>query len=404
MSKNHMHELLLPAGTKEKAKYALNYGADAIYIGPKAYSLRARSSNFDIKDIKEIVDYAHSLNKKVYVALNVICHNADIKNFANYFSKIKETNIDGTIVADPFIVESISKIAPNIEIHISTQQSVTNSKACLFWKRNKATRIVLGREVSYDELSLILKNLNNAIEIEYFIHGAVCISYSGRCMMSNNFSLRDANVGGCAQSCRWKYKIVNEPLKNEIDKYFTMSAKDMALINDMNKLLSLNVASFKVEGRMKSIHYVSTVANCYRKVIDDFHSGKKPDLKAINEDLTKAENREANTAWFDGNPGFNKMLYFELEKEINQIFAFNIEKQINETTFEITSRNYFSKKHQFELVYPGFQKDIVSIKTIYDEKKEEFDVVKTPMKKYVVVFDKPVKFNQFIIARTIYNK
>lgn len=195
-----IHELLLPAGNIEKAKYAINYGADAIYIGPKAYSLRARSSNFDIKEIKEITEYAHNKNKKVYIALNIICHNADVRNFKNYFSQIIDTKIDGIIVADPFILKTIREMNANIELHVSTQQSINNSKACKFFQKNGATRIILGREVSYEELKELLKNVS--VEIEYFIHGAVCISYSGRCMMSNNFSLRDANVGGCAQSCR----------------------------------------------------------------------------------------------------------------------------------------------------------------------------------------------------------
>ncbi len=399
--KNKLHELLLPAGTIEKAKYALNYGADAIYIGPKAYSLRARSSNFDIKDIAEITEYAHGLNKKVYVVLNIICHNADIKNFEYYFKKIATTNIDGIIAADPFIISKIKQITPDLEVHVSTQQSVTNSKACLFWKRNKASRVVLGREVSHDELKLLLENLNNEIEIEYFIHGAVCISYSGRCMMSNNFSFRDANVGGCAQSCRWKYKIQNKELKDETDKYFTMSAKDMALLPDIDKLLKLNVASFKVEGRMKSIHYVATVANCYRKAIDDYFNNEN-NLSDVCKDLKYAENRLANNAWFDGNPRYEKMLYFELEKEINQIFAFTVEKKIDDFTYEIISRNYFSKNNEFELVAPGFKKEIVKIEKIFDSKNNEIDVVKTPMNKYTLVFDRKINYNDFLIARSIY--
>lgn len=401
---NNLHELLLPAGSMEKAKYALHYGADAIYIGPKAYSLRARSSNFDIEDIKQITQYAHNLSKKVYVALNVICHNADIKNFEKYFKKILETNVDGIIAADPFIIKTISKISPNLEIHISTQQSITNSKGCLFWKRNGASRVVLGREVSYDELKFLLKNLNNAIEIEYFIHGAVCISYSGRCMMSNNFSLRDANVGGCAQSCRWKYKIVNKEIENETDKFFTMSAKDMALIKQMNQLLELNIASFKVEGRMKSIHYVATVANCYRKYIDDYKKNKLDEniLALIEKDLKKAENREASTAWLDAKPDYEKMLYFELEKEINQIFAFNIEKHLENNWYLIQSRNYFSIKNEFEVVYPNFKKIRVKIKTLLDEKDNKLDVVKTPMKYYKAEFDKKIDDNKYLIARTIY--
>ncbi len=401
----HNHELLLPAGSIEKAKYALHYGADAIYVGPKAYSLRARSSNFDIKDIKEIVDYAHEINKKVYVALNIICHNADVKNFENYFKKMIDTKIDGVIVADPFIAKTIRKLNKNIEIHISTQQSVTNSKACKFWKRNNATRIVLGREVSYEELKILLKNLNNEIEIEYFIHGAVCISYSGRCMMSNNFSLRDANVGGCAQSCRWKYKIINNDLINETDKYFTMSPKDMELLCEFDKLLDLNIASFKVEGRMKSIHYVATVANCYRKFIDLYKNNQKIDEITLKNDLEKAENRLADTAWFFGMPQYEKMLYFELEKDISQIFAFNFEKKIDDFTFIVKSRNYFSKKNQFEIVYPNFNRQIVSISNIYDENENEINVVKTPMKLYKIKFLQKVNFNSgYLIARTLNNK
>lgn len=399
---NKLHELLLPAGSYEKAIYALHYGADAIYIGPKAYSLRSRSSNFDIDDISKITEYAHKINKKVYVVLNIICHNADIKNFENYFKKISKTNIDGIIVADPFIFSSIKKISPNLDLHVSTQQSITNSKACLFWKRNKATRIVLGREVSYSELEKILANLKNEIEIEYFIHGAVCISYSGRCMMSNNFSLRDANVGGCAQSCRWKYKVINS--KEPLEKYFTMSAKDMELLNDMDKLLKLDIASFKIEGRMKSIHYVATVANCYRKYIDLFKQQKNIDLDQIKLDLEKSENREADNAWFDGNPNSKKMLYFELEKQINQIFAFNFVSLEDNGLIKIMSRNYFSKDNSFELMYPNFERKIIKIQKIYDEKMQEIDVVKTPMKYYFIKVDKEIIFNKYVLGRTILKK
>lgn len=195
-------ELLMPAGNIEKAMYSLEYGADAIYIGPKAYSLRARSSNFDFSEIKEITEYAHKRNKKVYIVLNIICHNAHLAGFDFFFKKINEIGVDAAIVADPYIFERIKQINSNFEVHISTQQSVCNSKAALFWKENGAKRIVLGRETSFLELKSLMMNLKNAVEIEYFIHGAVCISYSGRCMMSNNFSSRDANVGGCAQSCR----------------------------------------------------------------------------------------------------------------------------------------------------------------------------------------------------------
>ncbi|MCF0217873.1 MAG: U32 family peptidase [Malacoplasma sp.] len=394
-----IHELLLPAGNIEKAKYAINYGADAIYIGPKAYSLRARSSNFDIKEIKEITEYAHNKNKKVYIALNIICHNADVRNFKNYFSQIIDTKIDGIIVADPFILKTIREMNANIELHVSTQQSINNSKACKFFQKNGATRIILGREVSYEELKELLKNVS--VEIEYFIHGAVCISYSGRCMMSNNFSLRDANVGGCAQSCRWKYKIVNQELKDLSDKYFTMSPKDMELLYYFDKLLELDIAAFKVEGRMKSIHYVATVANCYRYFIDNYKNNKIVDKDIIKNDLEKAENRLADCAWFNGTPDTKKMLYFELEKNISQIFAFNFEQQIDDYTFIIKSRNYFSKNTPIEIMYLDFKRQAVTIEKIWDNEGNEIDVVKNPMHLFKIKFNQPIKFNKYLIARVL---
>lgn len=393
------HELLIPAGSYEKALYAIKYGADAIYIGPKAYSLRARSSNFNIEEIKNVTELAHKFNKKIYVALNIICHNSDLKGFETYFKKINECNVDGIIAADPFIVETIKKINPQLDIHISTQQSVTNSKAALFWKRNQASRIVLSREVSGKELKLLLDALNQQIEIEYFIHGAVCISYSGRCMMSNNFSLRDANVGGCAQSCRWKYKIVN---MSSCNKFFTMSAKDMSLLNDMLNLLKLNIASFKVEGRMKSIHYVATITNCYRKVIDEFNkSNLNVDLISISNEIKKAENRLSDNAWFDGIPNIKKMLYVDHDEVINQIFAFNFEKIIAPNVFEITSRNNFNKNSFFELVKPDLKIEQFKILKITDENNDEIDVVKVPMKKYKIFTDKKLLFEPNTIARIV---
>ncbi len=195
-------ELLLPAGDKEKAHYALHYGADAIFLGAKSFSLRARASNFEIEDISEIVDYAHSINKKVYLVTNIICRNFLAHDFMKFFEQIAPIGIDGFISADPFIIKTIHDKFPCCNIHISTQQSITNSKAALFFKKYNASRVVLAREMTKEEIRATTAALKDIMEVEIFVHGAVCIAFSGRCMMSNNFCLRDSNVGGCAQSCR----------------------------------------------------------------------------------------------------------------------------------------------------------------------------------------------------------
>lgn len=382
------YELLMPAGNFEKGMYALEYGVDAIYIGPKAYSLRARSSNFDFSEIKKITDYAHSKNKKVYVVLNIICHNGHLLGFEPFFKKINECNVDAAIVADPYIFSKIKEINKNFEVHVSTQQSVCNSKAALFWKRNGASRVVLGRETSFEELKLLDQNLNQQVELEYFIHGAVCISYSGRCMMSNNFSLRDANVGGCAQSCRWKYQIVN---MDSINKYFTMSAKDMSLLENMNQLMSVNVASFKVEGRMKSIHYVATVTACYRNVMDAYINKKEIDIKKVKKELQKAENRLTSSAFFDKNPNETKMLYFEEERELLQNFAFVFTEEISDTEFKIHSKNYFTKNSKFEILMPDLNNIEFKIVEIKNTNKELIDIVNQPSTEFTIKTDQPLK-------------
>ncbi|MGL5246452.1 MAG: peptidase U32 family protein [Mycoplasmoidaceae bacterium] len=374
------HELLAPAGNYEKAIIALNYGADAIYIGPKAYSLRARASNFDIEEIDLITKYAHENNKKVYVVLNIICRNAHVNGFSNYFKKISECKVDGIICADPFIIKTINEIDPNMSIHISTQQSISNSKSALFWKRNNAERVVLAREVDYNNLKKIVNNTKDLIEIEYFIHGAVCISYSGRCTMSNNFSYRDSNVGGCAHSCRWNYEVSNNEKKIE---NFTMSAKDMNLIGDLNKLLKLDIASFKIEGRMKSVHYIATIVSSYKKAINEFMENKKINESYLVE-TKKAENRLTSNAYFDGNADYSKMLYSSDEKKVNQNFVFIVDEDLNNNYYLVTAKNNFNKNYDFECISYNHDNFKFKISEIINEDGINIDVVVTPMKKYKI--------------------
>lgn len=388
------HELLAPAGNFEKAEYALDFGADAIYIGPKAYSLRARSSNFDIDEIRKITNYAHSINKKVYVVLNIICHNIHLKNFEEYFKKISECKVDGIICADLFIISSIKKINPEMEIHISTQQSICNSKSSLFWKRNGASRVVLAREVSYENLKLITKKLKDLIEIEYFIHGAVCISYSGRCTMSNNFSYRDANIGGCAHSCRWLYNVEND----NIDYKFTMSAKDMALMPELTKLLELPIASFKIEGRMKSIYYIATIVSSYKKAMDEYEKTGKISHKWI-EEIKKAENRDTSLACFY-NKGKENMLYVDKERKVKQIFAFLIES-IENDCYIVVCKNYFDKTMNFETISYKHDSIKFSITEILDMDGNSVEIANVPMRKYKIRINTERKLDKRDLVRIL---
>lgn len=393
-------ELLAPAGDLQKAYIALDYGADAVFLGAKAYSLRAHASNFEIEDIEKIIAYAHSKNKKVYIVTNIICHNALVKSAHDFISKLVTCNPDGFITADPFIVNLIAKNFPGKEIHISTQQSVCNSKAALFWKRNHAKRVVLAREVTYNELELMVKSLNKAIEIEVFIHGAVCISYSGRCTMSNNFSLRDANTGGCAQSCRWKYTVENDDITNK-SKYFTMSAKDMVQIDNIVKLLDLEVDSFKIEGRMKSLHYIATVVNAYRKALDRYYSNQPMQLQTISNELAKAANRETDTAWFESDPGSEKMLYHDEEKKVTQNYAFIVQQRLD-NSYKIITKNKLCVGDEIEIIGPNLAQPIkTKIISMQNEDKVNLQVCPTPMSVLYLQFDQDVDLNYPDIGRII---
>lgn len=397
-------ELLAPAGDFEKACIALDYGADAVFLGGKAYSLRSKASNFFMNDIKKTCDYAHSKNKRVYVTVNVICHNALLNGFAKFIKDLSETGVDALIVADPYIIDYVSKNYPQLELHLSTQQSITNSKAALFWKDNGIKRIVLGREVSVPELKKLMANLKNQIEIEYFIHGAVCIAYSGRCMMSNNWSLRDSNVGGCAQSCRWMFELQNKNNSKTYSTKFTMSPKDMMLIDQIKTLMKIGVISFKVEGRMRSLNYVATVAKAYRQAIDFYHNknnktSEKETLKEIKKDLKYAENRPVGQAFSKGQPNIKAMLYQEDNRKLKQRFAFIVETIDNQNLIKAVARNNFKLNQIFTIFTPNHKFENLKLIKILDEQKKIIEVVKTPMKIYFLKFNKNLKLQKGAIGR-----
>ncbi len=392
-------ELLSPSGDKTKAYYALNYGADAIYIGAKEFSLRKRAGNFDIEDIKEIVNYAHSLNKKVYLVMNVICRNFLFKDFHIFFKKIEDIEIDAYIVADVAIINFLNENYPKKEIHISTQQSTTNSASCLFWKKyGNATRVVLGRELKLDEIRKTSENLKNEIELEIFIHGAVCISYSGRCMMSNNFSLRDANVGGCAQSCRWKYHIEDKDNKVYNNHFFTMSPKDMSYINYLDELMKLNIASFKIEGRMKSVNYIAEVVKTYREIMDKHYENVNFDTNVYFNKIKNIANRDIDSA-FISNADESKMLYHDEKKLTNQDFIFTIEKIIDESKFLIRTKNNFNIEQKIRLVNPFLEDQFVYLDEILDLNNNSIKNANIPDSELYITIKSDCTINDYTLGK-----
>ena len=363
-------ELLAPAGDIFRGKLVLDYGADAIYFGGTQFSLRARASNFTNDKIKQMCEYAHEHSKKCYLVTNILCHNLHLPNLRPYLKEVMQYKPDAFITSDPAVITAILEINPNAEIHISTQQSTTNSKACLFWKRNGCKRIILARELSYEEIKLMQTNLNHAIDIEYCIHGAVCIGYSGRCMLSNNFCLRDANIGGCAQSCRWTYCLYND--EGKYSDAFSMSAKDMNQMSNLEKLIDLDIHSFKIEGRMKTEHYCATVTKVYREAIDEYCLTHKLENKdKYLKELDKVANREVDIAWFNGTPTYKAMLDTVEKKTASQVYAGFIEKKTSDNQYLITSKNYFTIDQNFEIMGPKHPLYDVKITKIVDEQNVE---------------------------------
>lgn len=380
-------ELLAPAGNLEKAKMAIDFNVDAIYLGGKKYSLRARANNFSLDEIKEAITYAHKHKAKVYLVTNILCHNGMTKDFKPYLKQLIALKPDGFICADPYIMNAIHTNYPKADIHVSTQQSICNSKSALWWYKSVgATRVVTAREVDFANLTKMSKALKNKMEVEYFVHGALCVGYSGHCMMSNNLSLRDANVGGCAHSCRWNWELKDKNGKL-ISKKFTMSTKDICHVCHLSKLIKVGIASFKVEGRMKSLHYIATICNNYSHALKDYYAHKlnTKRIKMYEMDLAKAANRDTSFAWFNGQPTQKQMLYRAEEKKLTQNFAFIIEKKVK-GGYKIISKNFFTCKDIFEVF--GKNHDLITgikITSLFDVKANcKVDKVNKPMYHYII--------------------
>ena len=307
-------ELLAPAGDLERLKVNLLYGADAVYIGGQDYSLRANATNFSIDEIKEACDFAYNLNKKVYLTLNIVFHNEDITGVEGYIRQVAEAGIDAFVVSDPFIIRYIKTNFPKVEVHLSTQNSTTNIEAVKYFKGEGIDRVVVARELSLCEIEEIIDKTK--IDIEMFIHGAMCTFYSGRCTLSNYLTNRDSNRGGCSQVCRFAFNIENEEQK------FTMATKDLNSARYISKLIDIGVASFKVEGRMRSLYYLATVIGCYRKIIDAYYEGKLTNefLEVEEKILSRVANRETSAHYLYHEADYTDQYYTGRQEISNQDF------------------------------------------------------------------------------------
>ncbi|MCX7746307.1 MAG: U32 family peptidase [Clostridia bacterium] len=311
-------ELLAPAGNLEKLKMAIMYGADAVYIGGEAYGLRASAGNFGWEDMKEGVEFAHSRGKKVYLTMNIIPHNSDLDGMPEYIGSVSELGVDAVIVSDPGVYSIVKEVAPEMEIHLSTQANNTNWKSAEFWYKHGVKRIVLARELSLEEIREIREKIPENLELEIFVHGAMCISYSGRCLLSSYMAGRDSNKGHCAHPCRWKYYLMEEKRPGEfIPVYenergtFIFNSKDLCMIEHIPNIINAGVISLKIEGRMKSSYYVATIVRAYRQAIDAFYenqAGYKFN-PALLDEVCKASHREYTTGFYFGKPSGNEQIY-----------------------------------------------------------------------------------------------
>jgi len=345
-----MIELLAPAGDLEKLKIALLYGADAVFIGGQNFSLRARASNFTLSDILEATTFAHERHKKVYVTTNIIPHNEDMDGLIEYLKDLEARHVDAIISASPFIIDMALKHT-KLEVHLSTQQSAMNAETVNFWHDRGITRIVLARELDKHQIRSLKTKTNAAIEV--FIHGGMCMSYSGRCSLSNNMTDRDANRGGCAHSCRWNYDL--KAGKTSVSKHaFSMSSKDLEALEQIPFFIDSNVSSLKIEGRMKSLHYIATVVSTYRTLIDTYdQKGKIESFEPYLIELQKAENRLTSHGYLEGLPGVEQQLYNMRSEQPTQLFIGLVESYDVETQIAtIGQRNYFEIGAEVEMFCP----------------------------------------------------
>lgn len=400
-------ELLIPASSLEVLKIAVIYGADAVYIGGEVFGLRAKAKNFSMEDMAEGIQFAHEHGVKVYVTANILAHNGDLEGVREYFTQLKEIKPDALIISDPGIYTIAKEICPEIERHISTQANNTNYGTYQFWWNQGAKRVVTARELSLNEIAEIRKNIPDEMEIETFVHGAMCISYSGRCLLSNYFTGRDANQGACTHPCRWKYAVVEEKrpgeylpvYENERGTYI-FNSKDLCMIEHIPELIEAGIDSFKIEGRMKTALYVATVARTYRKAIDDYLTSPekyKENMDWYLEQISNCSYRQFTTGFFFGKPSEESQIY-DNNTYIKEYTYLGIVGERNEEgLYQIEQRNKFSVGEQIEVMKPDGRNIPVTVKRIVDEDENEME--SAPHPKQVLYIDLGQELEMYDILR-----
>ncbi|MBQ7065562.1 MAG: U32 family peptidase [Lachnospiraceae bacterium] len=400
-------ELLIPASSLEVLKTAVIFGADAVYIGGEAFGLRAKAKNFSMEEMKEGIAFAHEHNVKVYVTANILAHNNDLDGAREYFKELKEIKPDGLIIADPGMVTLAKEECGDIEIHISTQANNTNYLTYLFWYNQGIKRVVSARELSLAEIKEIRQHIPDDMEIESFVHGAMCISYSGRCLLSNYFTGRDANQGACTHPCRWKYAIMEEQrpgeylpvYENERGTYI-FNSKDLCMIEHIPEMVDAGIDSLKIEGRMKTALYVATVARTYRKAIDDFFQSRElyeSHMDWYKEEISKCTYRQFTTGFYFGKPDENTQIY-DNNTYVNEYIYLgiveepvkeNLSFELPENTVKINQRNKFSVGDVIEIMKPDGTNVSVQVLSMRNEDGAEIESCPHPKETiYVTLSEK----------------
>ena len=400
-------ELLIPASSLEVLKIAVIYGADAVYIGGEAFGLRAKAKNFTLEEMKEGIEFAHAHDCKVYVTANILAHNYDLDGARQYFKELKQIGPDALIISDPGMFTIAKEELPDIDIHISTQANNTNYMTYQFWWKQGAKRVVSARELSLNEIKQIREHIPDEMEIETFMHGAMCISYSGRCLLSSFMAGRDANRGACTHPCRWKYSIVEESrpgeympvYENERGTYI-FNSKDLCMIEHIPEMLNAGIDSFKIEGRMKTALYVATVARTYRLAIDEFIQDENLYKKRIpfyKSEISKCTYRQYTTGFFFGKPDENTQIY-DTNTYIKEYTYLGIVCEQNaQGLYHIEQRNKFSVGETIEVMRPNGDNILVTVKRITDERG--VDMESAPHPKQQLYIDLGVKLEQYDVLR-----
>ena len=380
-------ELLIPAGSLEVLKTAVLYGADAVYIGGEMFGLRAKAKNFSKEDMRKGLEFAHEHGVKVYVTANIVAHNEDLEEVRQYMKELKEIKPDALIISDPAIFTIAREEVPEIDVHISTQANNTNYGTYLFWHRLGATRVVSARELSLKEIKEIRKHIPDELEIESFIHGAMCISYSGRCLLSNYFTGRDANRGACTHPCRWKYAVMEEsrpgeylPVEENERGTYIFNSKDLCMIEYIPEIIDAGIDSLKIEGRMKTALYVATVARTYRKAIDDFFVSEecyRSNMEYYKEEISKCTYRQFTTGFYFQKPDENTQIY-DSNTYVKEYTYIGMVEDCKDGKLKLTQRNKFSVGEVIEVMNPDGSNEFLTVHSIEDEEGKTMESAPHP--------------------------